>query len=108
MKEVEYFHFGEMSFHINDYENKVANYCTAVGAHFEYVNVWDKDEEILWNDRNMMDLRRRFKQNITTVGGKGKVSEKQKKQEEEASNKIQEEALRLVQEVEQWLAAEKE
>ena len=46
VKELEYFHFREMSFHINDYENKVSNYCTATGVHFEYTKVWYKDEEI--------------------------------------------------------------
>ena len=44
VKELEYFHFGEMSFHINDSEDKVANYCVAVGVHFEYTNYWDKEE----------------------------------------------------------------
>ena len=46
----------------------------------------------------MIALRRRFKQKITTVGGKGKVAEQQKKQEEEATKKRQEEAQRLAQE----------
>ena len=46
VKELEYFHFGEISFHRNDSEDKVANYCAAVGVHFEYSNYWDKDEEI--------------------------------------------------------------
>ena len=32
-KELEHFHFGEISFHRNDSENKVANYCAAVGVH---------------------------------------------------------------------------
>ena len=27
VKELEYFHFGEMSFHRNDSEDRVANYC---------------------------------------------------------------------------------
>ena len=46
VKEFEYFHFGEMNFHRNDSEDKVADYCTAAGVHFEYTNLWDKDEEI--------------------------------------------------------------
>ena len=44
VKELEYFHFGEISFHRNDSEDKVANYCTVAGVHFEYTNFWDKDE----------------------------------------------------------------
>ena len=36
VKELEYFHFGEMSFHRNDSEDKVADYCRAAGVHFEY------------------------------------------------------------------------
>ena len=46
----------------------------------------------------MTTLRKRFKEKITTVGGKGKVVEQQKKQEEEAAKKREEEALKLSQE----------
>ena len=87
MKELEYFHFGEMSFNRNDYENKLYDYCTVAWVHFEYVEFWDKDEEVFQNAQNMTSLRRRFKQKITTVGGKGKVIEQQKKHEEEAAKK---------------------
>ena len=48
----------------------------------------------------MTSLRRRFKQNITAVGGKGKSIEQQKKQEEEYAKKRQEDALKLSQEAE--------
>ena len=87
LKELEYFHFGEISFHRNDSEDKVAKYSVTAEVHFEYTDYWDKDEEIFCNARNMRALRKRFKQNITTIGGKGKVVELQKKQEEEATNK---------------------
>ena len=40
----------------------------------------------------MTALRRRFKQKITMVGGKGKVDEQKKKKEEGDSKKRQEEA----------------
>ena len=76
VKEVEYFHFGEMNFHRNDSQNKVANYCKEVGVHFEYIDFWDKDEETFRNAKNMTALRKRFKQKIATVGGKGKVAKK--------------------------------
>ena len=76
--------------------------------HFEYTNLWDKDEETFRNARNMTTLRRRFKQKIATVGGKGKLAEKQKRQEEEEAKKRQEEANRLVQEVENWLRTKEE
>ena len=46
VEELEYFHFGEMSFHRNDSENKVADYCTTTGVHFKSAKFWDKDEEI--------------------------------------------------------------
>ena len=49
VKELEYFHFGEKKFHRNDLENKIENYCSLVGVHFEYMNYWDKDEEIFRN-----------------------------------------------------------
>ena len=104
VKELEYFRFGDISFHRNDSENKVANYCAAVGVHFEYTNYWDKNEEIFRNSCNMTVLRKRFKQKITTVGEKGsniKATEQQKKQEEEAAKKREKEGLKLLQEVEQ-------
>ena len=79
MKELEYFHFSEMSFHRNDSEDKVVDYCTAARVHFEYTNSWDKDEEIFRNAQNMTTLRKRFKQKIATVGGKGKAADKLKR-----------------------------
>ena len=82
VKELEYFRFGEISFHRNDSKNKVANYCAAAGVHFEYTYYWDKDEEIFHNACNMTALKRIFNQNITTVGVKGsssKAVEQQKK-----------------------------
>ena len=109
VKELEYFRFGEISFHRNDSENKVANYCAAAGVHFEYTNYWDKNEEIFLNACNMTALRRIFKQKITTVGEKGsssKAAEHQKKQEEEVAKKREEEAIKLLEEVEQWLSNE--
>ena len=81
VKELEYFHFGEMNFHRNDSKDKVSIYCTATGVHFEYTNLWDKDEEIFRNAKNMIALRKIFKQKIDNVGGKGKAVEKIKRQE---------------------------
>ena len=34
VKEFNYFHFGEESFHRNDLDNKIAEYCASVGVHF--------------------------------------------------------------------------
>ena len=63
---------------------------------FEYVDFWDKDEETFCNAKNMTALKKRFKQKITTVGGKGKTVEKSKKLEEEEAKKRQEDASILV------------
>ena len=90
VKELEYFHFGEISLHRIDFEDKIANYCAATGVHFEYRDYWDKDEEIFQNAHNITALRKRFKQNIMTIGGKGKSIEKQRKKEEEAAKKMEE------------------
>ena len=96
VKELEYFHFGEINFHRNESEGKVADYCTEDGVHFKYTNFWDKDEETFRNAKNMTTLRKRFKQKTATVGGKGKAVDKQKRKEEEDAKKRQEEANRLV------------
>ena len=77
-KELEYFRFGEMNFHRNDSQNKVADYCKEARVHFEYTDFWDKYEETFHNTKNMTALRRRSKQKIATVGGKDKVAEKAK------------------------------
>ena len=90
MKELEYFHFGEIIYHRNDSEKKVAEYCVVVGVHFEYVDYWDKDEEVFQNAQNMTTLRTRFKQKIVTNGGKGKVAEQLKRKEEEETQKRKE------------------
>ena len=74
VKELGYFHFGEISFHRNDSEDKVANYYAATRVHFEYTNYWDKNEEIFCNSCNMTTLRKRFNQKIKTIGGKGSSS----------------------------------
>ena len=86
-----------MNFHRNDSHNKVADYCKEAGIHFEYTDFWYKDEERFRNAKNMTALRKRFKQKIATVGGKGKATEKAKKLEEEQAKKREEYASRLVQ-----------
>ena len=108
VKELEYFHFGEIIYHRNDSEKKVAEYCGEVGVHFEYADFWDKDEEIFRSAQNMTSFRRRLKQKITTIGEKGKVAEQLKRKEEDATKKRKEEAHWLVQEAENWLRAEEE
>ena len=98
VKELEYFRFGEMNFHRNDSHNKVADYLKEAGIHFEYTNFWDKDEETFRNAKNITALKKRFKQKITTMGGKDKTLEKAKKLEEEEAKKREEDGRRLVQE----------
>ena len=46
----------------------------------------------------MTSMTRIFKQNISTVRGKGKYVEQLKNQEEEATRKREEEALKLLEE----------
>ena len=82
-----------MNFRRNDSQNNVAEHCKEANVHFEYTNFWDKDEEILRNVKNMTTLKRKFKQKITIVGGKGKTA--QKKVEEEEAKKRGEDARRL-------------
>ena len=87
-----------MIFHRNDSHNKVAYYCKEAGIHFEYTNFWDKDEATFRSVKNISSLKKRFKQKITTMGGKGKTSEKTKILEEEEAKKREEDARSLPQE----------
>ena len=97
-----------MNFHRNGSCNKVADYCKEAGINFEYTNFWDKDEVTFRNAKNITALKKRFKQKITTMGGKGKNSEKTKILEEEEAKKREEDARRLAQEAESWLKNEEE
>ena len=71
MKELEGFHFGEKSFHMNDSYDKVAKHCAFVGVHFEYSHYFDKYEETYKNANNMTSLSKHFQNEISTSGGKG-------------------------------------
>ena len=62
-----------MNFHRNDSRNKVADYCKEVGINFEYTDFWGKDKETFISAKNITTLKNRFKQKITTMGGKGKL-----------------------------------
>ena len=46
VEEMEKFHFGEMRFHRNDSQNKVAEHCKEANVHFEYTSHWDREESI--------------------------------------------------------------
>ena len=74
VQELEHFRFAEMNFHRNDSQNKLADHCKEASIHFQYTNFWDKDEETFRSAKNMTALKKRFKQKIVTVGGKGKTA----------------------------------
>ena len=94
VEELESFHFGEMPFHRNEFQGKVARHYKENkenSVHFEYTHHWDREESVFRNALNMIALRRRFKKKITTKGGKG---DEQAKAKEEAKRR-NEEAQRL-------------
>ena len=97
-----------MNFHRNDSHNKVADYCKEARINFEYTDFWDKDKETFRNAKNITTLKKRFKQKITTMGGKGKTSEKTNTLEEEEAKKREEDARRLAHEAKSWLNNEEE
>ena len=84
-----------MNFHRNDSRNKVAYYYKEVGINFEYTDFWDKDEATFISAKNITSLKNRFKQKITTMGGKGKTLEKTNTLEEEEAKKREEDARRI-------------
>ena len=81
VEELERFDFGQMPFHRNDTQGKVAEHCKEHNVHFEYTHHFDREESVFRSTLNMTALRRRFKKKITTKGGKG---DEQAKAEEEA------------------------
>ena len=72
VEDLERFHFDEMPFNRNDSHSKVAEHCKENNVHFEYTHHWDREESIYRNALNITTLRIRFKNKITTKGGKGK------------------------------------
>ena len=84
----------------------MAEHCREANVHFEYTSHWDKDESIFQNAENIIALKIRFKNKITTKGRKGQ--DEQKKAEEEEARKRDEDARRLAQEAESWLKGEEE
>ena len=81
VEELQRFHFGEMPYHRNDSQGKVVEHCKENKVHFEYTHHFDREESIFRNASNMTTLKRRFKNKITTIGGKG---DEMAKAEEEA------------------------
>ena len=105
MEELDRFHFGEIPFHRNDSHHKVAEHCKENNVHFEYTHQWDREESVFCSASNMTTLRKRFKNKITTKGGKGQ--DEQAKADEE-TRKRNKEAQRLAQEAEGWVKGEEE
>ena len=58
VRELEIFHFGEKSFHINDSQGKVAAHRALLKVNFEYTAHVDKGEEIYRNTCNMTTLNK--------------------------------------------------
>ena len=71
VEELERFHFGEMPFHRSDSRSKVVVHCKENNVQFEYTHHWDREESVFRSALKMTSLRRRFKKNIITKGGKG-------------------------------------
>ena len=71
VKELEIFHFGENSFHINDSQGKVATHRALLKVNFEYVDHFDEDIEVHQNACKMNSLNKHLRRNIIVLGGKG-------------------------------------
>ena len=104
VEELERFHFGEIPYHRNDSHGKVVEHCKENKVHFEYTHHFDSEESVFRNAPNMTALKRRFKKNITTKGGKGDEQAKAK----EETKRRKEESQRLAQEAAGWLHSEEE
>ena len=94
-----------MPFHRNDSHGKVAEHCKENNVHFEYTHHSDREKSVFHSALNLIALRRRFKNNIITKGGKG--ADEQAKADEEARKRI-EDAQRLAQEAAGWLHTKEE
>ena len=53
IKELEIFHFGEISFHMNDSQGKVTTHKASHKVNFEYVDYIDKEEQVFRNVYSM-------------------------------------------------------
>ena len=82
VKALENFHFGEKSFHRNDSHGKVVEHCTVIGIHYEYIDQFDKYEEVYREADNMTELSKWFKKKGGTSSNT--AEKKLQKQKEEA------------------------
>ena len=87
VKEMEIFHFGEIIFHRNDSQGKVAAHKATHKVNFEYTDYIDKEEQVFKNVYSMEALRKRLKGKEFGLKGSTSNNPKTNEGEEEAAKK---------------------
>ena len=70
VKELETYHFGELSFARNDSKGKVFEHCVVVKIHFEYTKFFNKYEEVFNRENNLTNLNKHFSRKSGANGSK--------------------------------------
>ena len=106
VKELQIFHFIEMSFYQNDFQGKVEAHKVAHKVNFEYVDYEYKEEQVYINVYSMAALRKNLKRNPLGIKGSNSNNPKPNEKEEEATKRAKEEATRRIAEGARILLAE--
>ena len=82
VKEQGIFHFGEVSFHRNDSQGKVAAHKETHKVNYEYLDYVDKEEQVYINVYNMASLSKILKRKASGIKGSSSNNPKPNEQEE--------------------------
>ena len=91
VKELEISHFGEVSFHRNDSQGKVATHKSTHKVNYEYSDYVDKEEQVFRNVYSMVAVSKQLKRKSSRVKGGSSNNPKLDEGKEEAIKKEQEE-----------------
>ena len=87
---METFHFGEKFFQRNNSIGNAAEHCATVKIHFEYLDFFNRDEEVFRRANNLTELGRHFLKKSSASGSKDSITIVEMKLQ-----KLKEEALNL-------------
>ena len=105
-KELGIFHFGEVRFHRNDSQGKVATLKAIHNVNYEYLDYVDKEEQGFKNVYSMTVVRKWLKRKASGLNGSSNNNPKPDEGKEEAVKKEQEEITQRLAAGENKLLAE--
>ena len=87
LKNCKIFYFGEVSFHRNDSQGKVAAHKANHKVNYQYLDYVEKEEQVYRNIYRMASLSKSLKRKAPRVKGRSSNNPKPNDKEEEAARK---------------------